>query len=208
MAGFQMPTAVLADLEAPDCACAGRGHTERRRPEVDLGVARLEGGEGNAPRDEDARRHQHGADPLDNATNGILSVEAKDTATGKEQQITITASSSLSEDEIQKMVQDAAEHEADDKVRRAEIERRNKLDNFCFTMQRTLAESRDKLQSADIASLESLVKAGWRASCTKAPQRDGPACVRITLVCRLHRRRFSIPARSSSERSRSASSSW
>src|ERR1019366_3645016 len=50
--------------------------------------------------------------------NGILSVTAKDTATGKDQKITVTASSGLSEAEIQKMVKDAAEHEADDRVRR------------------------------------------------------------------------------------------
>src|SRR6202171_1042503 len=57
--------------------------------------------------------------------NGILSVHAKDMATGKDQKITITASGGLKEDEIQKMVNEAAEHEAEDKTRREEIERRN-----------------------------------------------------------------------------------
>ena len=90
--------------------------------------------------------------------NGILSVHAKDTATGKEQKITITASSGLSEAEIQKMVKDAAEHEADDKVRREEIERRNKLDNLCFTLERTFSENRENLQVADIATLEAVIK--------------------------------------------------
>ena len=90
--------------------------------------------------------------------NGILSVHAKDTATGKEQKITITASSGLSETEIQQMVKDAAEHEAEDKIRREEIERRNKLDNLCFTLEKTLTENREKLQAADIASLESIIK--------------------------------------------------
>jgi molecular chaperone DnaK len=95
--------------------------------------------------------------------NGILSVHAKDTATGKEQKITITASSGLSESEIQKMVKDAAEHEAEDKVRRGEIERRNKLDSLCFTIEKTVTENRAKLQAADIASLEAALLAGREA---------------------------------------------
>ena len=95
--------------------------------------------------------------------NGILSVHAKDTATGKEQKITITASSGLSEADIQKMVKDAAEHEASDKVRREQIERRNKLDSLCFTLEKTVTENREKLQAADIASLESLIKEGRAA---------------------------------------------
>ena len=95
--------------------------------------------------------------------NGILSVTAKDTATGKEQKITITASSGLSEAEIQKMVKDAADHAVDDQVRREQIERRNKLDNLCFTMEKTLADNREKLQPADAAALESLVREGREA---------------------------------------------
>jgi molecular chaperone DnaK len=95
--------------------------------------------------------------------NGILSVHAKDTATGKEQKITITASSGLSEADIQKMVKDASEHEAEDKVRREEIERRNKLDNLCFTLEKTLTENREKLQAGDVASLESVIREGREA---------------------------------------------
>jgi molecular chaperone DnaK len=95
--------------------------------------------------------------------NGILSVHAKDTATGKDQKITITANSGLSEAEIQKMVKDAAEHEAEDKVRRAEVERRNKLDNLCYTLEKTLAESKDKLPAGDVTTLEGLIKDGRQA---------------------------------------------
>jgi molecular chaperone DnaK len=90
--------------------------------------------------------------------NGILSVRAKDTATGKDQKITVTASSGLSEAEIQKMVKDAAEHEADDRVRREQVERRNKLDNLCYAVGKTLAENKDKLQAADASQLEALVQ--------------------------------------------------
>ncbi len=90
--------------------------------------------------------------------NGILSVTAKDTATGKEQKITITASSGLSESEIQKMVKDAAEHEVDDKARREQIERRNRLDNLCFTLERTVTDNREKLSAADVTSIEALIR--------------------------------------------------
>jgi molecular chaperone DnaK len=92
--------------------------------------------------------------------NGILSVTAKDTATGKDQKITITASSGLNEAEIQKMVKEAADHEADDKVRREQVERRNRLDNLCYTVERTIHENKDKLQAADMAALGALVKDG------------------------------------------------
>jgi molecular chaperone DnaK len=95
--------------------------------------------------------------------NGILSVHAKDTATGKDQKITITANSGLSEGEIQKMVKEAAEHEKEDKERREQVERRNKLDNLCYTLEKTLTEHKDKLQASDVSNLEGLIKEGREA---------------------------------------------
>jgi molecular chaperone DnaK len=95
--------------------------------------------------------------------NGILSVHAKDTATGKDQKITITANSGLNEAEIQKMVKEAQEHEREDKERREQIERRNKLDNLCYTLEKTMAEHKDKLQAADVSTLEGLIKEGREA---------------------------------------------
>ena len=95
--------------------------------------------------------------------NGILSVHAKDTATGKDQKITITANSGLNESEIQKMVKEAQEHEAEDKERREQIERRNKLDNLCYTIEKTLNENKDKIQGQDLSSLEGLIKEGREA---------------------------------------------
>ena len=89
--------------------------------------------------------------------NGILSVHAKDMATGKDQKITITASGGLKEDEIAKMVNEAAEHEAEDKTRREEIERRNKLDNLCYTLEKTLTENKDKLPEGDVSALTTLI---------------------------------------------------
>jgi molecular chaperone DnaK len=95
--------------------------------------------------------------------NGILSVHAKDTATGKDQKITITANSGLNEAEIQKMVKDAQEHEREDKERREAIERRNKLDNLTYTLEKTLTENKDKIPAADLATLEGLIKEGREA---------------------------------------------
>src|SRR5215831_3897820 len=95
--------------------------------------------------------------------NGILSVTARDEATGKDQKITITANSGLNESEIQKMVKEAAEHEAEDKERREQIERRNKLDNLCYTLDKTLSENKDKVTGPDLATLEGLIKEGREA---------------------------------------------
>ncbi|HEY1954226.1 MAG TPA: molecular chaperone DnaK [Polyangiaceae bacterium] len=95
--------------------------------------------------------------------NGILSVHAKDTATGKDQKITITANSGLNESEIQKMVKEAAEHEKEDKERREQVERRNKLDNLCYTLEKTISEHKDKLQASDVTNLEALIKEGREA---------------------------------------------
>jgi molecular chaperone DnaK len=95
--------------------------------------------------------------------NGILSVHAKDTATGKDQKITITANSGLSEADIQKMVKEASEHEAEDKQRREQVERRNKLDNLCYTLEKTLNENKEKLPAADVTTLEGLIKDGRQA---------------------------------------------
>ncbi|MCL2723264.1 MAG: molecular chaperone DnaK [Polyangiaceae bacterium] len=95
--------------------------------------------------------------------NGILSVHAKDQATGKDQKITITSNSGLNESDIQRMVKEASEHEAEDKERRDQIERRNKLDNLCYTLEKTISENKDKLQAADIGTLESLIKDGRSA---------------------------------------------
>ncbi len=95
--------------------------------------------------------------------NGILSVHAKDQATGKDQKITITANSGVTEADIQRMVKEAADNEAEDKERREQVERRNKLDNLCYTLEKTLSENKDKVQAADLASLEGLIKDGRSA---------------------------------------------
>jgi molecular chaperone DnaK len=95
--------------------------------------------------------------------NGILSVVARDTASGKDQKITITANSGLDDREIDRMVKEAAEHEAEDNRRRDEVERRNKLDNLCYSIEKQIADNKEKLQGFDVSALESLVREGREA---------------------------------------------
>jgi molecular chaperone DnaK len=81
--------------------------------------------------------------------NGIVNVSAKDRGTGKSQAITITASSGLAKDEVEKMVRDAQSHADEDKQRREEIEARNRADALIYSTEKTLSENRDKLPAAD-----------------------------------------------------------
>jgi molecular chaperone DnaK len=77
--------------------------------------------------------------------NGIVNVSAKDMGTGREQKITITASSGLSKEEIDKMMRDAESHSADDARKREEIEARNRLDGLTYQMEKTLNDNREKV---------------------------------------------------------------
>jgi len=90
--------------------------------------------------------------------NGILHVSAKDKATGKEQAITITASSGLNKDEVDRMVKDAEAHGADDKRRRQEIELRNQADALVYQTERTLNEHRDKIPMNEAGAIEGAIK--------------------------------------------------
>ncbi len=92
---------------------------------------------------------------FDIAANGIVNVPARDKGTGKEQKITITAGSGLTEAEIQKMVKDAEANEAADKTRKEAVEARNKLDSLVFSLDKTVAENREKLDPAALAEVES-----------------------------------------------------
>jgi molecular chaperone DnaK len=95
--------------------------------------------------------------------NGIVNVSAKDLGTGKEQNITITASSGLSEDDIEKMVDDAESHAEEDKLRRDTIEARNHLDSLIYTTEKTLEEHGDKLGGAEKERVEKAVAAAREA---------------------------------------------
>src|SRR5690242_11440057 len=83
--------------------------------------------------------------------NGILNVSARDKATGKEQKITITASSGLSKDEVDRMVKEAEAHAEEDKRRRELIEARNQADSLIYSTEKTLQELGDKV-SAEVKS--------------------------------------------------------
>ena len=79
--------------------------------------------------------------------NGIVNVSAKDMGTGREQKITITSSSGLSKEEIDKMMRDAESHSTEDQTKRDEIEARNKLDGLVYQMEKTLSENREKVSA-------------------------------------------------------------
>jgi len=91
--------------------------------------------------------------------NGIVHVAAKDRATGKENKITITASSGLSKDDVERAVKEAQSHEAEDKQRREEIEIRNRADNLAYATEKSLKDLGDKIPAATKSDLEAKVKA-------------------------------------------------
>jgi molecular chaperone DnaK len=90
--------------------------------------------------------------------NGILHVSAKDLGTGKEQKITITASSGLSKDEIEKMRKDAEAHAEEDKKRREEIEQRNEADNAVYRSEKMLKDNVGKISGSDKSKIEDAIK--------------------------------------------------
>ena len=95
--------------------------------------------------------------------NGILNVAAKDLGTSKEQKITITASSGLIKDEIDRMVKDSERYADEDQKRREEIEVRNQLDSLCYQTEKMLNENREKLPIAELGNLEAAIAAGKEA---------------------------------------------
>jgi molecular chaperone DnaK len=90
--------------------------------------------------------------------NGMVNVSAKDLGTGKEQKITITASSGLSKDEVERMMKDAESHAEEDKKRREEIETRNKADQSIYAAEKMLQDMGAKLAPADKAAVETAIQ--------------------------------------------------
>ncbi len=86
--------------------------------------------------------------------NGILNVTAKDNATGKDQKITITSSSGLSKEEVERMAKDAEAHAAEDKTKREEIDARNQLDSMVYQIEKMLRESGDKISGSERGEVE------------------------------------------------------
>jgi molecular chaperone DnaK len=109
--------------------------------------------------------------------NGIVNVSAKDKATGKSQAITITASSGLAKEEVERMVEDAKTHAQEDEKRREETEVRNRADGLIYTTEKTLEESREKAPASDVEAVEKALeelrkatKEGTAAEIEKAMQ--------------------------------------
>ena len=96
--------------------------------------------------------------------NGIVNVQAKDQGTGKEQKITITSSSGLNKDEVDKMMREAEAHADEDKKRRDEIETRNRADQAAYAAERMVKDAGDKLSSTDRAAVESAIEELKRVS--------------------------------------------
>jgi molecular chaperone DnaK len=95
--------------------------------------------------------------------NGIVNVSAKDLGTNKEQKITITSSSGLSKDEIQRMSKDAESHSEEDRKYREEVEAKNKADSLIYATEKTLKENRDKISEADAKGIETAMEECRRA---------------------------------------------
>ena len=95
--------------------------------------------------------------------NGLLNVSAKDKGTGKEQKITITASTGLSKDEAERMRKEAESHSDEDKKRVTEAESRNRADNLIYQTEKLLKENREKLPEADAKSIETAIEETRRA---------------------------------------------
>jgi molecular chaperone DnaK len=86
--------------------------------------------------------------------NGILNVTAKDNATGKDQKITITSSSGLSKEEVDRMAKEADAHASEDQAKRDEVEARNSLDNMVYNVEKMLKDNGDKVSGSDKTDVE------------------------------------------------------
>lgn len=90
--------------------------------------------------------------------NGIVNVSAKDLGTGKEQHITISSSSNMSKDDIDKAVREAEQFAAEDKKRREEVDAKNAAENLCYTVEKLISENGDKMDASEKSDLEAKVK--------------------------------------------------
>jgi len=110
--------------------------------------------------------------------NGILNVTAKDMATSKDQKITITSSSGLSKEEVERMAKEADAHSAEDKTRREEIEAKNQLDSMVYNIEKMLKEHGDKISGTErgdvenaLADAKKAIESGDKAQMDSARER-------------------------------------
>ena len=112
--------------------------------------------------------------------NGILNVAAKDKATNNEQKITITSSSGLSKDEVDKMARDAESHAADDRKAKDQIEARNRADAMVYNVEKTLKEHRDKVGAEDVKNIEAALEDVKKSINENDPDRLNAATDKLT----------------------------
>ena len=112
--------------------------------------------------------------------NGILNVVAKDKATSNEQKITITSSSGLSKDEVDKMARDAESHSADDRKAKDQIEARNRADAMVYNVEKTLKEHRDKVGADDAKNIEVAIEDVKKAIAEGEPDKLNAATDKLT----------------------------
>ena len=109
--------------------------------------------------------------------NGIVNVSAKDTATGREQKITISGSSGLVKADVERMVKEAEAHAAEDKTRRELVDARNQADSLAYQVEKTLDEHRDRVNAGDRSRIESAI-----AEVRRAAQGDDLEALRTTMA--------------------------
>ncbi len=112
--------------------------------------------------------------------NGILNVTAKDRGTNNEQKITITSSSGLSKEEVEKMARDAESHAAEDRKQRDTIEAKNRADAMVYNVEKTLKEHRGKISDAEAREIESAIEETKKAIAENDPDRINSAVDRLT----------------------------
>jgi molecular chaperone DnaK len=96
--------------------------------------------------------------------NGIVNVSAKDLATGKEQKITISGTSGLTKDEVDRLVKEAASHAGEDQARRDLIDARNQADSLAYQAEKTVSDNRDRLAAGEVSRLEAAIAAARKAT--------------------------------------------
>jgi molecular chaperone DnaK len=112
--------------------------------------------------------------------NGILNVTAKDRASNNEQKITITSSSGLSKDEVEKMARDAESHAAEDRKMRDTVEAKNRADAMVFNVEKTLKEHRSKISEAEAKEIEAAIEETKKAIADNDPDRINSTMDRLT----------------------------
>ena len=138
--------------------------------------------------------------------NGIVAVSAKDLGTGKEQSIQITASSGLSDEEIQKMVDDAETHAEEDQKRRASIDARNQLDSLIYQTEKSSADNGESLQDEDKSAIETAIADAKKVQSDSESDAEALQAAAATLTQSAHKLAEAIYAKTAAEASTGAES--